>query len=261
MLHIKITSEYKDSQFIDEFVKKIPVVFEDEGGLLYDKRNTIKEFPVDSPEFAYRKLVVKKFKRSNIFQSFAYSFFCDSKAARAFNNATELRKRKINTPREIAYIEEYRNCLLKSSYVITNFTDGQPIQDFFIAECFDENVAREFALFVVELHEKGILHHDLNSTNVLYHKSGQGSYFSIIDINRMKIKPDGNKLSSNECFENLTRFTGSMKLFEYVLRHYIKYRKWNECMVERAMKIKIDHDKQWVRRKTFFNKLKKIYHV
>lgn len=262
MRYIEIALEYKDNKLINEFVKSIPVIFDNKGIALYDKRNIIKSFSINSLDIPFQKLVVKKFKSPNLFQSIAYSFFRSSKAVRAFNNATELRKRKINTPQEIAYIEEYQNKLLKSSYVITGFTDGQPIRDFFLqSEGFNPIVAEEFARFAVELHRKGILHHDLNSTNVLYHQSEQGNYFSVIDINRMEFKSSREELSPAECFDNLTRFTGLMELFEYVLRHYIKYRDWNADLLEDAIQIKKNHDKQWARKKAFFNNLKKIHHV
>lgn len=262
MTHVEIAPEYKDTRLVNEFIKRILAIFENEGVLLYNERNTIKSFAIDDPEFPFQQLVVKRFGNRTVFQRLSYSFFRDSKAVRAFRNASELRKRGINTPQAIACIEEYRNGLLKSSYVITDFTDGRPIWDFFMAsEKFDETVAKEFARFVVELHEKGILHHDLNSTNVLYHRSEEGNYFSVIDINRMQIKSSPKELTPDECFENLTRFTGKMDLFEYVLRHYIRYRGWDDHMIAAAIKIKEVHDKQWIRRKMFFSKLKKMCHV
>lgn len=263
MTHIEISTEYKDYKQINEFVKNIPVIFDNQGTLLYNKRNTIKSFLIQSTEDSpLQKIVVKKFKNPIFFQSLAYSFFRSSKAARAFNNATELRKRGIKTPIEIAYREDYQNKLLKSSYVITDFTDGQPIRDFFMApNGFNHIVAEKFAHFAVELHLKGILHHDLNSTNVLYHQSEQGSYFSVIDINRMEFRKPEKTLTPHECFNNLTRFTGLMDLYEYVLQHYIKYRNWDKDLIVNAIKIKKNHDKRRIRKKTFFNKVKKLRYV
>lgn len=262
MIHIKITPEYKDCKSINEFVMQLPETFDTEGTLLYDKRNTIKSFHVDDPDVSFQKLVVKRFKKTNLFQSIVYGCFCDSKAKRAFNNAIQLRSRGIYTPKQVAYIEEFYCGLLKSSYVVTYFTDGVPIRDFFIrTDGFDENVAEDFARFVVQLHENGILHHDLNSTNVLYHQSEEGNYFSVIDINRMTIDPFEKRLTPEECFENLTRFTGLMELYEYVLRQYLRIRNWDENMIVKAVKVKREHDRRWVRRKSFFNKLKKVCHV
>lgn len=261
MTNIEIASEYKDNKLINEFISSIPMIFNDNGKLLYDKRNTIKSFHINSLETPFQELVVKKFRNPNLFQSLIYSFFRSSKATRAFYNAINLQKEGIQTPQAIAYIEEYQNKLLKSSYVITPFTDGLPIRDFLILpEGINHKVADEFALFVVQLHQKGILHHDLNSTNVLYHQSETNNYFSVIDINRMEFIPP-KELTPAQCFDNLTRFTGQMDLFEYVLQQYLAYREWNKNLIESAIKIKINHDKRRIRRKAFFSNLKKIHHV
>lgn len=258
MIYREISSEYKDNKLISEFVRSIPAIFNDKGTLLYDKRNTIKSFSINSPDIPSEELVVKRFKTPNFFQSLAYSFFRSSKAFRAFNNAAELQRRKINTPQAIAYIEEYQNKLLKSSYVITSHTDGQAVRDFFMTpEGLNPVIAEEFARFAVELHQKGILHHDLNSTNVLYHPSKQSNSFSVIDINRMEFRSSDESLTPAECFENLTRFTGFMDLFEYVLKCYIKYRNWDDRVIESAIQIKINHDKRRLRKKAFLAKLKK----
>lgn len=261
MIHIRIAPEYQTNKEISEFVGKIPLTFDDEGSLLYDKRNTIKSFKVTNQDIPCQLLVVKRFKTPNIIQRIAYSFFRSSKAVRAFDNAAELRRRGINTPHEVACIEEKHGCLLRAAYVITHFTGGQPIGELLLTpEGVNPAAAKNFVHFVIELHSKGILHHDLNSTNVLYHKTEEGGYFSVIDINRMKFKSPG-ELTPAECFENLTRFTGQMDLFDFVLKYYIKERGWADEMIHEARKIKINHDRQRVRRKVFFNHIKKIRHV
>lgn len=262
MIRIKIAPEYQANKDINEFINQVPLKFDDGGTMLHDERNTIKDFTFDNPHIPFGQLVVKRYKVPIFVQRVAYSFFRKSKAMRAFNYARELRKRGINTPHEVAFIEEYHNRLIKSTYIVTCFTDGRPIKDFItISEGINTQVAQEFARFAKELHVKGILHHDLNPTNVLYHPTVDKHYFSVIDINRMKFKQPGSQLTPAECFENLTRFTGRMDLFEYVLRHYIKERGWNEDLIKVAIKMKIRHDEQRIRRKAFLKNLKKICHV
>lgn len=261
MIFIKIAPEYRTVEELVKLVVETPFTFDDEGTILYDKRNTIRSIMIDNPNIPFRQIVVKRFKTPNLLQRISYSFFRSSKASRAFNNAIELRKRGINTPREIAYIEESQRKLIKSTYVITDYTDGLPIRDLLVTpQGINTEKAVEFARFAIELHSKGILHHDLNSTNVLYHSSEKGCCFSVIDINRMKFKTPS-KLTIAECFENLTRFTGQMDLFEYVLQNYIRIRGWKYDLIEDAIKMKIRHDQQRVRRKAFLGKLKKLHHV
>ena len=71
MIHTKITPEYKDCQFVNEFVRRLPIFFGNEGTLLYGKRNTIKSFFVDGLQLPFQRLVVKKFRKPNLLQRFA----------------------------------------------------------------------------------------------------------------------------------------------------------------------------------------------
>lgn len=256
-IKITISPDYKKNEVVNDFVCELAHTFEKEGTILYNERNIIKSYVLDNTDIPLNKVVVKRYKSPNLIQRIAYSFFRSSKAERAFNNATELRKREIDTPKEIAHIEQWKNGLFLYGYYISDSDDAPPIREKLIElEDFDQTMARDFAAFVVKLHEKGILHHDLNSTNVLYHPY-EGRYkFSVIDINRMDFYSGGNLISKKKRFENLTRFTGRMDLFEFVLRHYAQERGWNvEETVKAAIKQKNRHDEQWRKRKTFLRKL------
>ena len=253
MICVELHPQYGPDSKMYDFVKGLPFFFGKEGEVLYSDRNLIKSFPyLENGEDKY--LVVKQYRNRTFFQRVAYGFFCKTKAKRAFLNAGELQKRHIATPRAVGYLEEYRYGLLRTSFLVTEYTNWKPISCFFNEpRLFDKSVAEKFAVFVAELHQKGILHHDLNSTNVLYHQAGN---FALIDNNRMSFRADGNKLSLRECFDNLTRFTGDMALFEYVLRYYLKYRNWAPSLLPIAINIKIIHDKQYLRRKKILHKLK-----
>lgn len=257
-MKIVISSEYKENEHLMNFVNNILSRFDKEGIILYDKRNVIKEFAIDSSDNILKTAVVKRYKFPNIIQRIVYSFFRATKARRAFNNASELRRRGIDTPREIAYIEQWNRGLFSYGYYISGSDDAPPIRDRMIEpEEFDRTMAANFAAFAARLHEKGILHHDLNSTNVLYHTEGDHYGFSVIDINRMKFFPMGKQPSRKDCFENLTRFTGRMDLFKYVLHHYAKERNWDvESTVKEAVAVKNKHDEAWRRRKEFLRKFK-----
>lgn len=245
----------------NRFIESIPSIFNLQGTLLYDERNTVKSFSISNPDIPFSELVIKKFKKPNIIQRIAYSFFRENKAVRAFKNAEKLLEQGIATPQGIACIVIYNNLFLNSSYLVTTFTNGRPIMEFFTTpQEFNHLFIKEFGAFAVKLHQKGILHHDLNSTNVLYHQTENGSFFSVIDINRMSFKSP-QKISPADCFENLTRFTGDMILFELVVQHYVNLRGWNENLVNDAIRIKIKHDKHRIRKKTFLASLKRICHV
>lgn len=255
-MKIKINPAYKNNRAVCEFIQHLPETFEREGVFLYAGRNVIKSFILNDPDPVLQQLVVKRYKHPNPVQRIVYSFFRDTKAARAFRNATELYRRGIATPLEIAYVEQQKGGLFEYGYYISSY-DGAPPISVRLTETaeFDRIMAANFAAFAAELHEKGILHHDLNSTNVLYHPENGHYRFSVIDINRMNFKAEGSCPSPAECLENLTRFTGKMDLFEYVARCYAESRKWPvETTVKKALAVKIRHDRKWGRRKAFLRK-------
>lgn len=251
-----ISFEYQMNPKVQEFVEHLPVIFEKEGEILYNKRNLIKRFRIDPSDEILNSIVVKRYKRPNLIQKITYTYFRSSKAKRAFYNAAELRKRGVSTPQEIAYIEQNENGFLKYGYYISGSDDAPAIRERLIElKDFDKLMAADFAVFAAILHEKGILHHDLNSTNVLYHANNGHYSFSVIDINRMKFYPEGQMPSREDCFENLTRFTGRMDLYEYVLKCYLEKRAWyTEATMQEAIETKVRHDEQWKRRKSFLKR-------
>lgn len=259
MKKVSFSSKYKDNQTVKEFIENLSVIFQKKGKVLYNKRNVIKSFELDVNDDVLKEVVVKRYKKPNLIQKIIYSFFRESKAKRAFNNAIELRKRGIDTPQEIAYVEEWENGFFNYGYYISGSDNASPIRECLIEpENFDQIMASDFAEFAASLHEKGILHHDLNSTNVLYHRSDNGHYtFSVIDINRMDFFYNGEIPDKEVCFDNLTRFTGRMDLFEFVLHRYIEARGWNvSSSLQEAIRIKNKHDEQWRKRKAFLRKFK-----
>lgn len=249
MMQIEISPMYNGDSRVESQVRNMVDSFECTGETLYAKRNIVKSLPCSLSGLPSR-WVVKRYKRLNILQQIIYTWFRVSKGKRAFHNAIRLSKLNIETPQEIACVHLYKGCLLLYSYYMCCYTDSRPIKDRMPdTGVFDYSLAVAFAHFVAELHEKGILHHDLNSTNVLYRQIDNTYHFSVIDINRMDFKTSADQLSPHDCMENLTRFTGRLDLFECVLKHYIACRGWSACWVEEALKVKIRHDKRWRYRK------------
>ena len=259
MSKIKITvnPEYEANSTLRNFIEHLPDIFVEQGVTLYDKRNVIKSFSLDIQDKVLCNVVVKRHKKPNLLQRIVYSFFRSSKAKRAFYNARELRHRGIDTPQEVAYIEQRGALLFKYGYYVSGCDNAPPIIEKLVHQPeFDRAMANDFASFAMELHKKGILHHDLNPTNVLYRPTENAYHFSVIDINRMDFLSEGEFPSMKDCLENLTRFTGRMDLFEYVLRCYVEKRGWDiELAMQDAFIIKKRHDDQRRRRKAFLRKL------
>lgn len=255
----EINSDYSENRVLADFIAELPVFFEKEGNYIYNKRNKIKKFVLsDIDDLQLQTLVVKRYKKPNFFQKLSYSFIRPTKAKRAFFNARKLRSLGISTPKEIAYIEEGgRSGFFEYGYYVCLEDNAPPIRERLIeSEFFDRQMASDFAIFVAHLHEKGIIHKDLNSTNVLYHNSDCGYSFSLIDINRMDIYDGGCLPNEATCLANLCLFAGRMDLFEFVAEVYIHQRGWDKGVLQKAISIKIEHDRRWKRRKDFFKRFK-----
>ncbi len=257
-LKFKIADTFIFHEEMSDLVHEIPVLFESSGVILHSKRNVIKRFDVGDHIY-----VVKRYKRMNSFRQLLCLLGYKSKAVKAFNNGNEILKRGFSTPQPIAWIEERHLCFITNAYYVCGFEGSRPIRDVFNVETKDMDVVHSFSAFVASLHIKGIIHDDLNSTNTLFSKAADNRVsFSMIDINRMRFMPEDVLPSLSVCLENLTRFTGDMKLFETVARGYadlmsIKFNMSTEDLVSKALQRKYVHDKKWRRRKAFFKHFKR----
>jgi len=249
-MKIEINSQFHQ---LRPLIDQLPEIFNTQGEIIYDERNVIKRFQIDNIT-----LIVKRYRRPNIIQRIVYTFFRSSKAKRSFFNARRLLEAGVQTPVNIAYIEQYQLGLLEYCYYISDVDDAPPIRERLIEpDIFDRTMATDFACFAAELHQKGILHGDLNSTNVLYHPQPDGHFlFSVIDINRMRFYDDFPPIQ--ECMENLTRFTGRMDLFKFVAEQYCKHLQLPSEMVQQLIATKEKHDANWIKRKKRGRLLKRL---
>lgn len=220
--------QYKD------FIERIPQTFDClEGETLKNKRNSVKVFHHDGKAF-----VVKRFKRVNLLQSVAYTLYRPTKAERAYRFATEMRRRGISTPREIAYMEQTRCGLFSVGYFVCEQSMGTEAFTLLVdPEEFCRPLADAIARYVVFMHSRGVLHGDLNSANFLFENTADGGYrFDVIDTNRSHFC-DGMP-SDDVCLENLKRFTHRRDLYRYFISRYAHERGWNEEeTVEKALRL------------------------
>lgn len=251
LMNIVVASEYED---LRAWLMQMPRLFDDnQGELLYRGRNQIRLFDVDG-----RKLVVKRFKRNDIIKAVVYTLFRKNKARRSYENAGLLRQRGFVTPHEVAYIEQRTAGLVTQVYYVCAYTDGEPIRPRLIEqEPFDERLATDYARYVASLHESGVLHRDLNPTNVLFSENGEPAAvsFELIDINRMQFF-DG-AVPKAACMENLTLFYWLTPAYRFILDEYARQRGWSEADVAEAIRVKQRHDRRWIRRKRLTHPFRK----
>ncbi len=177
-LKIVVAPKYEQ---LKPLIAAIPDSIAEQGEIIYKDRNTV-----------YRTLLgendvtVKSFHVPAFLNRIAYTFIRKGKARRSFENAVELGKLGIGTPEPVAYIEEYEGGLLARSYYICRMFAGSNIRHWETIDHF-EDMIRAFAGFILDLHQKGVLHKDFTPGNILFDTDGNGRYrFVLVDINRMK---------------------------------------------------------------------------
>ena len=174
----------KNFDFLSEWLSELPLRFDVEGGkTLHDGRNVVRCF-----EEGGVRLVVKRFKPVNFIQQIAYTFFCRTKAEKAYRFARIFQERGFDTPAAVAYIEDYRWGLFRIGYFVSLYCENPPAFPALVpVEHYDEQLAQSLAELICRMHLKGILHGDLNFGNFLYRKMEDGRYtLTIIDTNRSR---------------------------------------------------------------------------
>lgn len=231
---IELNADFRPAIAQEELLD-ITRMFDTSGRLIHDGRNKLRVFAARGCDIA-----VKKFKRLGFFR-FITRMFSPTKGYKAFRNGLKLLELGIETPTPIACIES-RNRI------------GKPIEVFYLcryetltplAEIINQpEVLKRFAEFVAHLHTLGILHRDLNNTNVTV-RPEQPDRFVLIDINRMNFGP----LSLRRCFHNLTRFCNAGADFEQFARYYLDSRGLSQSLLPRILKAKRAHDRAVDRKK------------
>ena len=192
--------------------------FNNNGTVLFDGRNCIKMFEVDGI-----KLAVKRFGRLSLPNRIIYGRLRKSKARRAYEYAEKLNKLGINSPEEVAYIELRKKGLMHQSYFVCLYTDYSSMLPFFYKRALSaiefsgiEPLLDALAQFLHKMHKAGVIHNDLNYTNILY-KDTDGFDFTIIDANRMEFHKS---LSLEKRMHNLRRLNVSIPAHLYILQKY-----------------------------------------
>lgn len=215
-----ISQQYERSR---DFLLTIPqLMTASQGETIYQKRNVVSRF-----EHGGQLFVAKQFKRPNAFQRLVYSLLRPSKAERAYRFAARLRSLGIETPREVAYMENYSGGLFADSWFVSEWAEGTETHLLLreVAD-FSHQLADAVAAYIVKMHSQGVLHGDLNLSNFLCSETAEGYRFSIIDTNRSRFCQGWP--SRKQCIANLVRLTHRRDLYDYLVRSYARQRGWDE---------------------------------
>lgn len=206
-----------------DFISTLPEAFATgQGELVYDGRNQVRRFTDQGVT-----LMVKRYKRVNVVQRVVYTLFRKTKACRAYLFAQEFRRRGIDTPQEVAYIEQGSMGLFHTGYFVSLEVPGTETH-LLLREVkeFSPELADAVAAQVLLMHRNGILHGDLNLSNFLCTEQNGHYHFCMIDINRSHFHEG--LPTDEECLKNLVRITHRRDLYEYIVRSYARQRGWDE---------------------------------
>lgn len=161
--------------------------------VLRDTRNRLWNICLDEQR---DEIQTVKLNRAKGIKKFTYRFM-DSKGMRHWNNATEMLRRGINTPQPLAFFERHNNSGIEDNYYVCRFIPGAfSARDVFLAfnqgaedykgiskhDMFDQMSA-----FIAHMHDRGVIHRDLSSGNLMMTFNDGELKFYAIDIGRAVI--------------------------------------------------------------------------
>lgn len=201
---------------LSAFISALPASFETGGRVIYTGRNTLKSFRIDG-----RELIVKRYRRLSFARSLLY-LGRTSKARRAYEYAHEYLRRGIRTPEPLAYIDLRRGPLLHDSYFISLPLYAPDLTTLRRPD-YDSHEVALLSRFVYELQQRGLLHGDLNLTNILLADATACDplrRYAVIDLNRSRILPSGKLPTLSQRSTNLMRLTHRRDLLRAILRSF-----------------------------------------
>lgn len=250
MIKVFIDPHY---EYLRPWIEGLHESFCKEGSVIYKGRNVVRKIVV-----AGENLIVKRYKKPNFFQRLAYSVWRKSKAVRAFLYAGRLNDMGVDSPAGIGVVEVYENLLFSYGYFISSECTYPSLKSLLGNPDFESHIdmAEALAGFVAHLHELGILHGDLNLSNILYSFDADGCpHFTVIDTNRSRFVSNP---GVHECLDNMKRITHNRRLLEVVVRKYSAVRGLDgEDCVKYIMKRLDDFERRKRLKRRIFKKNKK----
>jgi len=157
--------EFYDDILSANFLEKIDSLMDN--GRIIKAGNTCK---VSRTTINGRDIVIKKYNHRGLLHSIRHTIK-RSRARRSWLNAHRFIMLKIDVPKPLAYIERLNSILLWSSYLVTEYADGQNLHDFLQDENGDEQrrsvVAEQIAAVLKKMGQNRISHNDLKHSNII----------------------------------------------------------------------------------------------
>jgi tRNA A-37 threonylcarbamoyl transferase component Bud32 len=175
-----IERQFSDKVVPAEFFRQIDALM-DKGQILKNGRTCY----VSRIKYGDRDIVVKRYNYKGIVHSIRHTLK-GSRAKKCWLNGHRLGILNIDTPRPLAFFEKRKGPVLWKSYLVTEYTDGQILNEYFKENKENSELCTEiinqFKRLLDKLCEYGISHGDLKHTNVILTEHG----LVLTDLDGMK---------------------------------------------------------------------------
>lgn len=218
-MRITLHPRYSNNTDITSLVSRLPEAFaNNEGELLYDKRNQVRRFVMPDG----MRLMVKQFKRPNLIQKLCYSTCWTNKADKSYRYGFRLLEMGLDTPEPIASIVYRRHGMVDRYYFVSAEDEGSDCREWLekADATAQDRAIQALAGFLVKAHRLGFLHGDTNLSNFRLHPVGDGFRLAVIDTNRSTFV--GKPASHEQCIRNLCRLSHQRDLIEAIARAYAR---------------------------------------
>ena len=216
-------------EHLRDYLSHLEEHFEQEGREIHSGRNSIRTLQVED-----LTLCVKRFARATFRREVQQLIYKTSKGKLAYLRPMMLRERGFESPESVALVRyrhglwhttAYYVCLLSSYRYSLDRLGEASVED-------QRDITDSFACFAARLHERGFLHRDFSSSNILYDKVGDRYHFSLIDTNSIRC---GSGVSIETGCRNLAQLTGSEAFFAQLVRVYAAERKADPALCARLV--------------------------
>ena len=203
--------------------------FEREGREIHSGRNSIRTLQVEG-----LTLCVKRFAQATFRREVQQLIYKTSKGKQAFLRPMMLRERGFESPESVALVRyrhglwhttAYYVCLLSSYRYSLDRLGEASVED-------QRDITDSFACFAARLHERGFLHRDFSSSNILYAKVGPRKQYTLSATNSIRC---GSGVSIETGCRNLAQLTGSEAFFAQLVRVYAAERKADPALCARLV--------------------------
>ena len=179
MVKVEINPKFES---LRKEIEKIPDTIAVCGDKIFQGRNRIYRSTMSGVD-----LTVKEFRVPSALNRIVYSTVRRSKACRSYLNAMHLQSLGIDTPEPIAYIEEHCHGMLRRSYYVCRYIEGDTIRQWETRIADSDKMLDALGQFTLTLHRNGVLHKDFSPGNIIYRRDADGAFhFALVDINRME---------------------------------------------------------------------------